>query len=267
MRKRVDNNFAKKHFMAAKAREHHYEMENRYRQETAKSIRDSVVYGGDQREPENIAEVRIPDVYLLNTDSVSALFDNFRDDKKICVLNFASYKNPGGMFLEGSSAQEEALCHESNLYEILSSSSLSGYYAWNNQNKNRSLYKNRAIYIPDVMFRRDDKEVKADVLTCAAPNIGAALRYKMADEEENISEIIDRIQFMSNILNEQKVNIFIAGAWGCGVFRQYPNEICNAFYGTKYGESLEKVIHPIPGENGNYEQFKRIVLREGGNVL
>jgi uncharacterized protein (TIGR02452 family) len=117
------------------------------------------------------------------------------------------------------------------------------------------------------MFRRDDKEVKADVLTCAAPNIGAALRYKMADEEENISEIIDRIQFMSNILNEQKVNIFIAGAWGCGVFRQYPNEICNAFYGTRYGESLEKVIHPIPGENGNYEQFKRIVLREGGNVL
>ena len=44
---------------------------------------------------------------FLNTDSVSAVFQMAKENPKsrIAILNFASYKHPGGMYLEGSKAQ------------------------------------------------------------------------------------------------------------------------------------------------------------------
>ena len=52
--------------------------------------------------------------YLKDQDSVSCLF-SLTDRSKAAILNYASYKHPGGYFLGGSSA----LCHKSNLYPIL----------------------------------------------------------------------------------------------------------------------------------------------------
>ena len=44
----------------------------------------------------------------------------FADDGgKTAFLDFASFKNPGGGFLNGSSAQEEAVCAASDLFNIL----------------------------------------------------------------------------------------------------------------------------------------------------
>ena len=89
-------------------------------------------------------------VKLEAMGSVEAIFAY--QDGKVAVLNFASYKNPGGKFLDGSRAQEECLCHESNLYNVLATQA--DYYAWNNAHKNRALYLNRALYSPDIIFSR-----------------------------------------------------------------------------------------------------------------
>ena len=48
-------------------------------------------------------------IIVCDLDSVAAILEY--KDNITAVLNFASFKNPGGMFLNGSKAQEECLCH------------------------------------------------------------------------------------------------------------------------------------------------------------
>ena len=66
-----------------------------------------------------------PDMEIELYDSVRAILNEARiieeehSKKRLAVLNFSSFKNPGGMFEQGSNAQEECLCHESFLYNVL----------------------------------------------------------------------------------------------------------------------------------------------------
>ena len=71
---------------------------------------NSEIFGPNLPFPQKPRETYHNTFYLKDQDSVSCLTDRSKT---------ASYKHPGGYFLGGSSAQEEALCHESNLYPIL----------------------------------------------------------------------------------------------------------------------------------------------------
>lgn len=196
-----------------------------------------------------------PKQIFKNTDSVSALFD-ISEDGKICLLNFASFKHPGGGFMNGSSAQEESLCHESILYEVISDEKFRDYYDWNNKHLNRGLYHNRAIYSPDVLFFRNGQTRKADVITCAAPNITAAYQYQGVDDDENFNVLRSRMQFIADIMAENKVNIAILGGFGCGVFGQFPEDVADIWKNLYYGDSMNLIIHPVIGAERNVEVFK-----------
>ena len=130
---------------------HNKLMQSLYSDEIHQSINNSKIY----QDINPIQETNIPTQKFTNKDSVSALFENCNHNERICILNFASYKYPGGGYMSGSSAQEEALCHESTLYEVISNEKFNDYYNWNNQNLNNSMYLNRAIYSPNILFIRD----------------------------------------------------------------------------------------------------------------
>lgn len=61
---------------------------------------------------------------MTTTDAVS----KYKHDEKLCVLNFASYKKPGGGFINGAIAQEESICHDSTLFNVISSEKFESYY-------------------------------------------------------------------------------------------------------------------------------------------
>ena len=71
-----------------------------------------------------------------------------KQNGNVTCLNFASAKNPGGGFLNGSQAQEESLARSSTLYPTLLKNEI--YYTINRQNRS-SLYTDHMIYSPKVL--------------------------------------------------------------------------------------------------------------------
>lgn len=208
-----------------------------------------------------------PDKNIANLDTVNAIekiYENYQlypYRTKVAALNFASYKNPGGMFLKGSKAQEECLCHHSALYNILSR--FPNYYAENKKNLNEALYTDRAIYTPAVPFFTESGKFDCDIITCAAPNKYAAQRYKNVSDEKNWYHLYNRIEFILNIAKLHQVDILIVGAFGCGVFGQDPYEVAAIFKylldNKSYGFSQVIFAIPIGTRVNNYTPFKQVL--------
>ena len=231
-------------------------MECRFSREIHKASQATKIYSPSfQYEPQETIQNSLCGVE--NTDSVSAVFTHTSADGKTAVLNFASYKNPGGAFIDGSKAQEECLCHESFLYNVLKRKK--SYYEWNNANKNKALYTNMALYSPDILFIRDGETTLCDVITCAAPNYTAAKEYCNVSEEENTQVLKDRIRFVLDIAADNQVDTLILGAYGCGVFGQNPKEVASIFKELLESQRypFSSVIFAIPKSerDSNYESF------------
>ena len=243
------------------AKDHTEYMEREFNDEILDCIDESYIYNhcnspfSEFNNREHKAEI-----ILIDKDSVSAIFDYPSNDiNKSMVLNFASYKNPGGMFLKGSSAQEESLCHESYLYNILKEFD-DAFYSYNRQHKNKALYTNRAIYSEYVRFMRDT-DAFCDVLTCAAPNKKAAQEYCNVSNELNSSTLRERIRFVVAIAALNKADTLILGAYGCGVFGQDPYEVAQIFKDIfdKYPYMFNRIVFAIPSKKSeNYKAFKEV---------
>ena len=237
---------------------HTKEMEDLYKNEIEDCIDETEVYNANSK----FIEKRLNDKQIIivdEIDSVGAIFKYVNINEITAVLNFASYNNPGGNFINGSKAQEECLCHESYLYNVLKGRI--GYYKINHKNKNKCLYTDRALYSPNVRFTKECKDVFCDVITCAAPNKTAAQKYYNVSDEENSKVLKERIEFVLKIAQDNGVDNLILGAYGCGVFGQDPLEVAKIFKEFLSGKykCFNKVIFAIPNKlEVNYRYFKRI---------
>lgn len=251
-----------------KAVKHTEEMEMDFKNEIKSSVNATKIYGGDDGNiPKMCEKGRCEGVIVLDKlDSVKSVIKHH--EGKTAVLNFASYKNPGGKFFEGSSAQEENLCHSSNLYNVLRQ--FPEYYEWNKKHNNRALYKDRALYTKDVIFLDDSVcvygadpvQVKVDVITCAAPNYSAAGKYAMVSFEENEEALAKRIKFVLDVAEDNGVETLILGAFGAGVFGQDALTVAKYFKRclNTYNYHFKNVYFSIIDRSNseNYNKFKMI---------
>lgn len=242
---------------AAIAKEHAAAMTAEYPNMIAQCIDNTHVWStsGETKSADLMGQ-GTPKVLVTGQDTVSALYEHA--DGKTAVLNFASYKFPGGGFLAGSRAQEECLCHESFLYNVLSSNKLRGFYEWNKQNLNRGLYMNRALYSPGVAFTKD-YELLADVITCASPNRGVYIDYARGNERKNQEELLSRIRFIKAITEKEGCNTLILGAFGCGVFSQDPEQVALFFKQVFARSSAHKIVYAVLGwDSKNCKAFRKV---------
>lgn len=242
--------------VANQASKHTTEMMMKYMPDIMKCVKETIIYPIDKPIPNHNTPHSPAKFELVNIDSVSAIFEFAQANKYTAVLNFASYKEAGGLFLKGSTAQEEALCHESFLFNVLRNFD-SNYYAVNCKQLNRGLYKNTALYSPDVMFFRCEKSTPCDVITCAAPNRNVGMKYTNVSINENNKVLHSRIEYIKNIALNQHVDTLILGAYGCGVFKQDPITVATYIKEIFENTGLHVVL-AIPGNSDNYKKFKEI---------
>ncbi len=189
-----------------------------------------------ERESASLRSDGAADITAVNQTSLQAARDLLEEgaDEVVC-LNFASAKNPGGGFLGGAEAQEEAICRPSALYASLLKGGDS-YYRVNRLTKN-ALYTDHVIYSPDVAVFRDEadgtllaKPYHISFVTAPAPNRGALEQNTPSLVSEIESVFRNRIRGVLAVMAENGHRNLVLGAWGCGVFRNDPSEVAKWFH-------------------------------------
>ncbi|MFE5895654.1 TIGR02452 family protein [Streptomyces sp. NPDC056462] len=169
------------------------------------------------------------------------------------VLNFASARNPGGGFLNGAQAQEEALCRASALYTSL----LGARAFYDHHRAHRDpFYTDRVIHSPGVPVFRDDRgrllqaPYTAGFLTAAAPNAGVIRRTAPQRTAELPGALATRAERVLETAVAHGYRRLVLGAWGCGVFQNDPAQVAGAFQGLlapggRFAGAFEHVVFGI----------------------
>ncbi|GIG00035.1 TIGR02452 family protein [Catellatospora citrea] len=164
-------------------------------------------------------------------------------------LVFASAKNPGGGFLGGAKAQEESIARSSALYPSLLAAP--DFYAYHRGQRDLR-YSDRVIYSPGVpVFRNDrgdllDEAYQTSFLTSAAPNLGALARNQAADLPDVPAVLLRRATRVLAVAAAHGHRTLVLGAWGCGVFRNDPAVVAQAFAGAlRTVDRFDRVVFAI----------------------
>ncbi|MET9731026.1 TIGR02452 family protein [Streptomyces sp. NPDC006458] len=172
---------------------------------------------------------------------------------RVAVLNFASARNPGGGFLNGAQAQEEALCRASALYTCLREAP--EFYDHHRAHRD-VFYTDRVIHSPAVPVFRDDsgdlldEPFLAGFLTAAAPNAGVVLRTSPERAAELPRALRTRAERVLEVAAAQGYRRLVLGAWGCGVFQNDPAQVAGAFHtllraGGRFEGRFEHVVFGV----------------------
>jgi uncharacterized protein (TIGR02452 family) len=171
----------------------------------------------------------------------------------VAVLNFASARSPGGGYRNGTRAQEEALCRASALYPCLLEAP--EFYAAHRADPD-PFFSDRVIHTPGVPVFRDpggallDVPFRAGFLTCAAPNAGVIAERapeRMGELPAVLRTRAGRVLEVAALMGYRRL---VLGAWGCGVFRNDPARVADAFRGLlgeggRFARHFEQVVFAI----------------------
>ncbi|MGL4582608.1 MAG: TIGR02452 family protein [Flavobacterium sp.] len=241
--------------------------------EVKKSVEEAVFYGEYSFEKlesqindtlsERVFETTIE---VVNATSMEIGEQLTKLDAKVACLNFASAKNPGGGFLGGAQAQEECLSRASTLYPTLMKY-MKDMYEYN-RSQSSYLYSDCMIYSPSVLFFKDDSDellvqpYTMDIITSPAVNIGAMIQNNKPEEIKKAKEVmLNRLDKIFATLVLHKVDHVVLGAWGCGVFRNDPNDVAHYFAhylgeGGKYAKAFKHISFAVFDRSKNLENLR-----------
>jgi uncharacterized protein (TIGR02452 family) len=226
------------------------------RSDVEAAVAGTVAYPPNTRLPEPPPGRRTTRFEVTNETTLAAGRRLGDEASRVCALNFASAKHPGGGFLGGSRAQEESLARSSALYVCIEGSPLYAYH----QRSGDPMYSHYALYSPDVPVFRDDtgdlleRPWLCSFITCPAvnakvtlgrdPHAGPAIRDAMRE----------RIRRVLAVAAAHGHEHLVLGAWGCGVFGNDPREIATLFrdaFDGKFRGVFDRVLFAVLDSSGD----------------
>lgn len=201
---------------------------------------------------------------------------------RIAVINFANAFHPGGGVVKGAGAQEECLCRTSTLYPLLKRNRLLNTFYKHHHTLNTSKASDALIYTEDVVICKTDEDlprrlpreewVNVDVISVAAPDL--------RDKSNPYAPLVDGGTYMNkaelfgfhvkraiHVLTcaaAQGADILVAGAFGCGAFRNDPEVVARAYKTAievfpKVFKKIEFAVYCPQTDTRNYETFSRVL--------
>ncbi|MCZ8523153.1 MULTISPECIES: TIGR02452 family protein [Paenibacillus] len=250
------------------------------------AVRDSVLYRpGTDEELQERAAARLQErecsgfhtparIELTPETTLAAAYRCCREDgEPAACLNFASAKNPGGGFLGGSQAQEESLARASGLYPCIVQ--MGEMYEYN-RGRRTALYSDYMIYSPGVPVFRDDEDrllpewYLAAFITAPAVNAGV-VREREPEAEAQIGPVmrsrIRRILYAALLHGHRTV---VLGAYGCGVFRNRPDEVAVWFRQVleeeAFADAFSRIVFAVYDRSAGQATWKAFEREFGGMV-
>ena len=232
----------------------------------AESISGQRIVTGSEDVPPSVrrfgdqAEVRVSGRRTLEAASMM--------NGRTCVLNFADAYLPGGLVKQGSAAQEECLCRCSTLYPCITDERMTKGFYDVHRAAGAGVFTD-LIYTPGVIVFKDDdtydplkREFHVDVVTCAAPNL---CEVRMSDTGLRNVHVEDARRILA-LACERGCDNVVLGAFGCGVFRNDPVVVAEAFASVlpDFMHSFRRIefaVYCRDFEDGNFKAFDRVMKR------
>lgn len=230
----------------AEAKKHNGLVRGVFESDIARAIESAIVYeDGDGRELE-LGEPRFEETKVsVAWDNVGHVADLATG--KVCVLDPANFRNPGGNYLGGGWSPEEQICAESILFPVLEGLKAT-YYDGNRQSGRGGLATDRAMYLSGITFITDGITKSRDVVVIAPPNRRFALENHRSEAECDM-DLANRIEALMRIAAVHEVDTYVLSAFGCGFFENDPARVAGLFkkWLDEHPGVFERVVFAIPG--------------------
>ena len=235
------------------------------------SIDNVTFYDSDIKKKINFDKLKRykTEIKVINEDCLYAAKELVDDGYSPAVVNFASFKVPGGGVRKGSRAQEENICRRTNLFESIFRfiDTLAKEYGLPLENKQYPLPVNHgAIYSPSIsVFRAsEDKNYEfldelfgVDIITIAALKDPPLDKDRhLNDWAKNITK--EKIRTMLNLAIYWENDSIVLGAFGCGAFANPPEDVAKLFKEVleepEYCDKFEKIVFAVLDDGNSHRE-------------
>jgi len=208
---------------------------------------------------------RIQVVPLDSLDTADILRAKGLPESDIVVLNMANEQTPGGWYLGGAGAQEEALCRRTSLYITIGPEH--GFHP---------IKQPGAIFSPDVLVMRksDDRDCEQlppnQMWWTSVVSVAAVFRPRLNIFETDFARVEDkedmraRIQTLFRVIVWSGKRNLILSALGCGAFRNPPEAVAQLFKEVlqedEFRARFQGIYFAILDRKGsrNFDAFRKV---------